>query len=728
MSKPKQNKRRFGPAETLFYIVYLVGISFSMMYVIARSHLLVTGIAMSAVTIGIAALFYVLRNKKGFSFLAAVLLSILCLWLLSTVPYWSENNFMDFVFTSSTFFNPYFAFVAIMCFGSVIGFTVCYFTAYSPRPCFMMMPMFIPLILSARTAGGVPEWILIIMLAGYAMSAAGLSRIENNADTYVQDKKAAKSRRAAIAVTGAVVAVLLAVIPRSNTTIFGDKLDQVFGDSSGGYYMGSPTLTNFVSNSSVNRGTNNPQGNLLFTLRGDNPQYLDRWAFDIYDGENGWVTDSEYDMGYPGWETAARSRDTAIFVYKLRNAADNGKLQEYAELIDSINYSRADNVPIINETFSPSRMFVISVRDGTSTKVVLHPAKIYDVSTSDRRTVFRTSRGEVFTEFDMEENAQYTVQYFADAPNESLVKALSDVGIFELSTAAYHEGVISSDERDALANEYNFAQKYQKRIADNGVTERIKELAEKITEDAENDYEKAKAIEKWFAGAGFVYDMQFIPQKSEAEYFLFNSKRGICSDFATAATLLARAAGLSARYTEGYLITEEMLADDGSYHVTDAATHAYATVYIEGYGWMNIDPTRFTPEAGGATQKYRIIVTVILAVLLVLAVLVIIFRRRLSELFFAILLKFMSPEKMVRSLFVRTRSLACSINRAEKKSASVGEVCAVIRNALGTTAEAERMRSAFDEAFYGSGEITADPKQLYRDYRMAVRTKRRLKK
>lgn len=728
MDKQNKNRRRFGAAETVFYIVYLVGISYAMMYVVARGQLALCGAAMSAVSIGVGALFYFLRNKKLLSFAAAALLSLGCISLLGTVRITGDDNFMDFVFTASTFFNPYYAFVTIACFGSVIGFAVCFFSAYSPRPGFMMLPMLIPLILAARTSGGVPEWILITMLAGFVMSAAGLSRAEQGADRFVTDKNAAKSRRLAIAAVGAAAALLLAIIPRSDKTPASNTLDEVFGGRTGGYYMGSPKLTNFVANSSVNRGTNNPQGNFLFALSGDNPVYLTRWSFDLYDGEKGWVTLEDYDTGYSGWETAAQSTDPAIFVYKLRNAAQAGLLPEYAELIDGIAYSRVNNIPILNEVFSPVKQCAISVRDGSSTSVILHPETVFEAVTQDRRDTYRTPRGEVFTKENMGENALYTLRFFADEPNDTLAAALSQVDLYELSTAAYHAGAIASTERDALVNEHNFAEKYLKQTADSGMTAKISALAEKITEGLSTDYEKAKAIERWFAQEGFAYDLKFVPAKSEAEYFLFDSKRGICSDFATATTLLARAAGLSAKYTEGYLITEEMRAEDGTYHVTDAATHAYTSVYIDGCGWMTLDATQYVPQLEDKAGQFRLAATIVLAVLLVLAALFVIFRRKLSELLFAVTWRFMSPEKAVRIIFRRTRALACRISGADKNSATVGEVCGVIRSALMLPDEAQRLQSAFDELFYGSGKITADKNALYRDYHEAVRMKRRLKK
>ena len=133
-----------------------------------------------------------------------------------------------------------------------------------------------------------------------------------------------------------------------------------------------------------------------------------------------------------------------------------------------------NNIPILNEVFSPVKQCAISVRDGSSTSVILHPETVFEAVTQDRRDTYRTPRGEVFTKENMGENALYTLRFFADEPNDTLAAALSQVDLYELSTAAYHAGAITSTERDALVNEHNFAEKYLKQTADSGMTAKIK--------------------------------------------------------------------------------------------------------------------------------------------------------------------------------------------------------------------------------------------------------------
>lgn len=727
MTKQKKNKRRYGYTEIIFFAIYFIGISFALMYVLCRSYLAVCGTIMSAFTIGVGALFYALRKYKGWSALAAFLLIIACSAALSGMPLWGEDNFMDFVFTSSTFFNPLYAAVCILCFGSVIGFVVCYFAAYSPRPCFVLLPAFIPLILSARTAGGIPEWILIIMLVGYAMSAAGISRPISGADLVIEDKQAIKKRRLAIAAIGLAAVIPLAVIPRSSKTIYGSKLDEVFSGQTGGYYMGTPQLTNFLSNSSVNRGANNPLGNLLFVLRGKNPYYLNRWSYDIYNGAEGWTTFNNFDTGYADWEEQKQYTDPAVLVYKLKNAAAAGMLEQYGDLLANLPYSEAGEVPIMSEVFSTGQRAQIQVMDGSSTSVILHPETTYEVMTIGGMKTYRTERGEIFTETDMNSNSAYSLVYFCDEPNEEFIRMLETVDYSDLIFDAWWEEVISDDEYTALKAELTFASAYQKLTKNSEISDKIRELAAQITEGLTSDYDKALAIEKWFAEAGFVYDMDFVPMRTDSEYFLFSSRRGICSDFATATTLLARAAGLTARYSEGYYIPESLATEAGVYAVTDANAHAYTSVYIEGYGWLTVDATRYVPAADDGSAN-KTLLFIAFCGLAVIAVLVIIFRRGISELLFSLVYRLKKPEKRVRALYKRTCSIACSISGKPAKSASVGEVCGVIRNALGMPEEAGRLQSACDRLFYGDQTVSADTKQLFADYRAVRRMKRRLKK
>jgi transglutaminase-like putative cysteine protease len=79
-------------------------------------------------------------------------------------------------------------------------------------------------------------------------------------------------------------------------------------------------------------------------------------------------------------------------------------------------------------------------------------------------------------------------------------------------------------------------------------------------------------------------------ERDSVDDFLFNTRRGFCEHFASAFTVLARAAGIPARIVAGYQ-GGEFNPMGGYYIVRQSDAHAWAEVWLEGAGWMRVDPT-----------------------------------------------------------------------------------------------------------------------------------------
>ena len=119
---------------------------------------------------------------------------------------------------------------------------------------------------------------------------------------------------------------------------------------------------------------------------------------------------------------------------------------------------------------------------------------------------------------------------------------------------------------------------------------RLRELARRITEDAESDFAEVERI--------LVYlDRQqtFDPQEpgrltsaATLEEFLFENQPGTAIDYATATVMLARASGLPSRLALGYLpgIRDPL---SGAYMVRESDAHAWAEVYFADQGWVPVD-------------------------------------------------------------------------------------------------------------------------------------------
>lgn len=188
---------------------------------------------------------------------------------------------------------------------------------------------------------------------------------------------------------------------------------------------------------------------------------------------------------------------------------------------------------------------------------------------------------------------------------------------------------------------------------------KIKDLAEEITKDLNFDYDKAKAIEEYFTNEGFVYDLDYQPEEGNegAEYFIFNSKKGSCSSYATAMTLMSRAIGLPSRYIEGFLMTEK--EDDTTFLVRGNDAHAFTEVFISGYGWMTFDATVSTSNQSDekasidkiSTENLKRILIIVVSSTLIILLLIILFLPLLKELAFRVHIKLLKNDLAILLLY-----------------------------------------------------------------------------
>lgn len=124
----------------------------------------------------------------------------------------------------------------------------------------------------------------------------------------------------------------------------------------------------------------------------------------------------------------------------------------------------------------------------------------------------------------------------------------------------------------------------------NTLPTRVSDLAKRITQNAENPYEKATAIMTYLQGYSYTLDTGDLPAGEDfVDYFLFELQEGYCTSFASAMAVMARAVGLPSRYVTGYAMPAE--SENGAYTVTSDQAHAWAEIYISGVGWVEFDPT-----------------------------------------------------------------------------------------------------------------------------------------
>lgn len=80
------------------------------------------------------------------------------------------------------------------------------------------------------------------------------------------------------------------------------------------------------------------------------------------------------------------------------------------------------------------------------------------------------------------------------------------------------------------------------------------------------------------------------PGRDATDFFLFESRRGYCTYFAGALTVLCRASGIPARVVEGFTAGERR-GSSFSYLVRESNAHAWTEIWVPGWGWATVDAT-----------------------------------------------------------------------------------------------------------------------------------------
>ncbi|HEV2331988.1 MAG TPA: DUF3488 and transglutaminase-like domain-containing protein [Gammaproteobacteria bacterium] len=90
----------------------------------------------------------------------------------------------------------------------------------------------------------------------------------------------------------------------------------------------------------------------------------------------------------------------------------------------------------------------------------------------------------------------------------------------------------------------------------------------------------------------FTYTLQprTLSGGDRIDQFLFDTRKGFCEHYAGAFVYLMRAAGIPAHVVIGYQ-GGELNPLDGYYVVRQQEAHAWAEVWLEGRGWVRVDPT-----------------------------------------------------------------------------------------------------------------------------------------
>ncbi|MBL1142111.1 MAG: DUF3488 domain-containing transglutaminase family protein [Proteobacteria bacterium] len=118
-----------------------------------------------------------------------------------------------------------------------------------------------------------------------------------------------------------------------------------------------------------------------------------------------------------------------------------------------------------------------------------------------------------------------------------------------------------------------------------------REFASKLRNDFNDPSLIVNAALDWLKRENFIYTLSPpLSTLDSVDEFLFKTKQGFCEHFASAFTVLMRAAGIPSRIVIGYQGGE--VNPLGNYLIVrQRDAHAWTEVWLEGRGWVRIDPT-----------------------------------------------------------------------------------------------------------------------------------------
>ena len=121
--------------------------------------------------------------------------------------------------------------------------------------------------------------------------------------------------------------------------------------------------------------------------------------------------------------------------------------------------------------------------------------------------------------------------------------------------------------------------------------ESVRRLAQNATRRLTTTYDKVIAVKNYLTRFTYFEGGSFPPAGADAvEDFLTVQKTGNCTNFATAAVVMLRSAGIPARFCTGY-VPHTWDRDNGVFIVEARDYHAWPEVYFPGYGWVEFEVT-----------------------------------------------------------------------------------------------------------------------------------------
>lgn len=479
--------------------------------------------------------------------------------------------------------------------GSVLGSGMYYFTRIRYRAIYVFLIIMCPFALFAKTFTSIPVIYTIILVTVFFVilitNNSGIS-FNKGSGFYVT-----------VGVFIAAVTIVSSFFPKMQYAPYREEFDELIT----GISIGAAGRADFSTFSDSSATSGSDDETVLFRLYGDNPHRIRRQCFNIYNADDGvWSYYGDANNGNNGWRR---------FLY----------FEDISALVEAVGYNGS-------EIKTENGKFRITALD-----TPFHAVYVCDDFTNITpegksltvRDIYRTELDEYFTG-EKGKLQSYEISYTESEYSPMFSEYFTDELAEKYKDSEIVASYIRAKDDAERYNNYLLSLNVRKNCYKNEDSyEIIKALTDEITKGKSSDYEKAKAIEKYFLTSEFIYDDKFTPTDSSVENFILNTHRGSCIKYATAMTLMCREAGLTARYVEGFLVNKYN-SELNCYEINGTNGHSYVEVWIDGYGWTDFDPTSNNVD-DGYVDKTFVIVGIIAVISAFIIVLVFILRPILKE-------------------------------------------------------------------------------------------------
>ena len=551
-----------------------------------NDYFVFTGVTLFAFVYSLL-LFAVLDFLKriGKTWLSTIVMIVFSFFSLIAGSSMIETNYAD---TGQWFFAPddfsqiYVGNIisVILLFGFVLGSALYYFTQVRFRAFYVFLICLCPFSLFAKSFTDIPVIFTILIITLFFVLV--ISK-ETTGKIFC-----GKNRHAAVIAFIVVVSLNAAFFPKLENAPYREQFDEAIT----GINIAAPAGIDFNDFSESSSSTkSDDEDAILFTFYGDNPLLIKRQCFNAYNKKDAvWEyygdvsTGKNYYNSYIDWENPA-----------LLAAACGIDLQTDEKL--TIVRSESGKLKALY----------------TSENVTSFEFMYSSLSDYAEKNVYRTPLDEYFmVEGNIQKFNNYTLKWCDFDIDVEFMLLFDDEKAGELNNKYVDNYLLTKEQMKAFFDPLMTDEVRRECYKNDKTYEQVKALVKEITVGCSNDYEKAVAIEQYFKTSEFVYDSEFYVSDASVENFLFNTKRGICTDYATAMTLMCREAGLYARYVEGFLIQDSY--GDGGYSVSSSDGHAYVQVWLDGYGWTDFDPTSTNTDDGYVDPTFFIVGSVMILI------------------------------------------------------------------------------------------------------------------